>query len=354
METFKTFNIFQVAGIWKSEEIHTRVIAELLNPNSQFHDMGTAFLQKFLVALGLHEDLSETKAENISVETEVPTDTVRRIDMVISTPNYYLPFEVKIWAKDQNSQVYDYYQFACSKAREDNQKTPHIYYLTPDGHDPSGWSLGGADDELPVVTLSFQKDILPWLNDCITNTAQPIPTDVLEIMKQLRDNIQGYPGEGESERHPGHPCFSKWWKEDVLDRIYQTLCQQYNLSWTECTDRYITCTLHKENNLEFALRVKKETKDSVSLHLICGITMENEKPNYALAGPYIYDHPQEYKALLSNTFFNPENVSGSTSKSTWNRLKGMDHKNQDGISPEVCLGKIEEVLSWLKESLKKS
>ena len=44
----KTFNIFQVAGIWKSEEIHTRVIAELLDPNSQFHDMGIVFLEKFL------------------------------------------------------------------------------------------------------------------------------------------------------------------------------------------------------------------------------------------------------------------------------------------------------------------
>ena len=61
---------------------------------------------------------------------------------------------------------------------------------------------------------------------------------------------------------------------------------------------------------------------------------------------------QEYKALLSNTFFNPENVSGSTSKSTWNRLKGIDHKNQDGIGLEACLEKIEEVFSWLDNDIK--
>ena len=343
----KTFNIFQVAGIWKSEEIHTRVIAELLNPNSQFHDMGTAFLQKFLVTLGLHEDLSETKAEDILVETEVPTNNGRRIDMVISTPNYYLPIEVKIWARDQKSQLHDYYDYA----KKQGKAVPCIYYLTPDGHTPSAWSLGGADGELPVFTLSFQENILPWLNDCFTTTDQPIPTDVLEIMKQLRDNIRGYPGE--DKHQPGKMGFSSTeWHEDILDKIYQTLCQKYNLSWTECTYQYMTCTLHKENNLEFSLRVKKETKDSVRLHLICGITMENEKPNYALAGPYIYNHPQEYKALLSNTFFNPENVSGSTSKSTWNRLKGIDHKNQDGIGLEACLEKIEEVFSWLDNDIK--
>lgn len=335
-----TFNIFQVAGIWKSEEIHTRVIAELLNPNSQFHNMGTAFLQKFLVALGLNEDLSKAKIEDIEVKTEVSTDNDRRIDMIISTPNYYLPFEVKIWAKDQRSQLHDYYDYA----KKQGKAVPCIYYLTPDGHDPSGWSLGGIDDELPVVTLSFQKDILPWLNDCITNTDQPIPTDVLEIMKQLRDNIRGQ----------RLMCFSQWDPNDTLDKIYSELSQRYNLSWTECTDHYITCTLHKENNLEFALRVKKETKDSVSLYLICGITMEHEKPNYALAGPYIYDYPQEYKDLLSNTFSNPENVSGSTSKSTWNRLKGIDYKNQDGMGLEACLEKIEEIFSWLKDTPKKN
>ena len=97
----KTFNIFQVAGIWKSEEIHTRVIAELLDPNSQFHDMGIVFLEKFLEKLKLgeldkqrlHEDLSKAKdkakdttAEDIiKVETEVLTDNGRRIDMVIKT-----------------------------------------------------------------------------------------------------------------------------------------------------------------------------------------------------------------------------------------------------------------------------
>lgn len=256
----KTFNIFQVARIWEAEEIHTRVIAELLNPNSQFHDMGTVFLEKFLDMLGLGEDLSKENAEDITVEPEVPTSNGRWIDMVISTPKHYLPFEVKIRARDQKNQLYDYYRYACEKARKFGKKVPYIYYLTPNGHNPSDWSLGSADDKLPVCTLSFRKDILPWLEECIKNTDAQSHIDLVEIMKQLRDNIQGHPSEG--QYHPGREGFSEWTPRNILDDIYKKLCQQYNLLWTECSEpyKYMTFRIHKEKNLEFALRIKKRTK----------------------------------------------------------------------------------------------
>lgn len=360
----ETFNIFQVAGIWKSEEIHTRVIAELLNPNSRFHDMGTVFLQKFLVALGLDEDLSKAKIEDIEVKPEVSTDNGRSVDMVISTPHYYLPFEVKIEAKDQNSQVYDYYQYACSEARKVNKKTPHIYYLTADGHAPtersrkSSANSSAPYDELAdgaYLQLSFQELILPWLNDCIKNTDQPISADVLEIMKQLRDNIQGHPGEGEGEYQPAHQGFSEWWPKDILDQIYSELFRRYNLprtEWTECNGCYITCRIHKEGGLEFALRIKKEKEDSLRLHLICGHTQGDGNPDYGAAGSYIQDHPQEFQDLLSKTFSKRENINDSTAKSTWDRLKSTDHKSQDGIGLEACLEKIEEIFSWLDHDIK--
>ena len=76
-----------------------------------------------------------------------------------------------------------------------------------------------------------------------------------ELMKQLRDNIQGYP-----------PCPKRYsgfssWQTDILDEVYQELCNRnYNLSWTECTDQYMTFTLHKKASLEFALRMKKKSE----------------------------------------------------------------------------------------------
>lgn len=360
----KKFNVFQVSGIWKSEEIHTRIIAELLNPNSEFHELGAIFLQKFLARLEPKSDLFSGELEDIKVETEVYTvekgqrdakSKERRIDMVIETTHYYLPFEVKIWSGDQKSQLYDYYQYA-----EKQEKTvPHIYYLTPNGHKPRDWSRKSStsDDSLDpsrVRTLSFQNDILPWIEDCIKIADDSHHCDILEILKQLRDNIQGYPSE--TTLCPDRrSVFSSWWQSDILDDIYQELSQQYNLSWTECTDQYITFTLHKRDTLEFALRIKKKAEDCVSLHLICGVIQDDGTPDYAEAGPYIYDHPNDFESLLSETFSDHEKVKDTTAKSVWERMNViLCEKTNDSSSiswAKVCSSKIEEVFSWMNNNI---
>lgn len=340
----KKFNIFQVANIWKAEEIHTGVIAELINPGSQFHDMGAVFLDKFLLWIG-KPHLSSEKLEDLkhaTVETEVPTDKGRRMDMVISTTSFYLPFEVKIWAGDQDRQLADYYDFAQRKAEEQGQTVPGVYYLTPDGHDPSVQSRGGLSDN-QIFQLSFEGHILPWLEDCIK--VPDIPPDVLEIMKQLHDNIKGQPN---TQARPGIqsiPGFSRWnGEKDVLEEIYD---KYFSLSWTECTDDYMTFTLHKEGALEFALRVKKEGGGKTRLFLICGVTREDGKPDYASAGDYIAGHEDHFKTLLDRTFqegdFKAKVKSG---KSAWNRLPNIDR--YQGLDAGQCCAEIEEILNQLR------
>ena len=357
--TRKRFNIFQVAGIWKSEEIHTRIIAELLNPGSTFHNMGAAFLKRFVTEVLQLPDLQE-ELPSAAVKTEVPTKNGRRIDMVIETAHNYLPFEVKIWAGDQESQLYDYYQYAQKKQ---GKTVPCIYYLTPDGHEPSDWSVksstgGSSLDRGKVQTLSFHNNILPWLEGCIRLADDSHHYDVLEIMKQLRDNIQGSPFC--PQRHPGFLFL----KTDILDEIYQVLCNRnYDLLWTECTDQYMTFTLHKKGSLGFALRMKKKSETCVSLHLICGVIQENKTPDYAKAGPYIYDSPDEFETLLSEAFSDSdrEKVKHTTWKSDWERMKVILCERPHGSSlaawASACSDEIEEVFSWLNtdvyERLKK-
>lgn len=294
----KRFNIFQVAGIWKSEEIHTRIIAELLNPNSKFHEMGTAFLQKLLDRLGLKEDLS--LKESIKVETEVHTVGEgkenekcknRRIDMTIETRHYYLPFEVKIWAGDQESQLYDYYQYACSYAEQHGKnRPPCIYYLTPDGHAPSVWSIksstgdGGLDNK-DFCQLSFRETVLLWLDDCMNDTDKQISADVLEIMRQLRDNIDANFLLG----------------EDILDAVQQEL-SCYHIEWTECTDKYRTFTLKKEGNWEVALRIQKYYS-KVKLSVICGhVEDTDDGPQISYAGNR---EREQIQHLLEDAFTSP-------------------------------------------------
>lgn len=350
----KTFNFFQTARIWADEQSHTGVIAELINPESQFHDVGGALLKKLVEVLGL--PVQPEELSGATVNTEAPTPQSRRIDMVIETKSCYLPFEVKIWAKDQKKQLQDYYKFA-EKHRE-NKKASVIYYLTPNGHVPDEQSKGTLADS-SIQLLSFQAHILPWLNVCMNDKDIQLPEDVREIMRQLRDNIQGYPGNG--GYHPlRHPGFSKWKERDFLDDLYCELSKRYNLPWTECSGEYITFTLRKEGRLEFALRIKKEGEDAVSLHLICGLRpSENGTPDYRgeeKVNPYILQHFDEYERLLSGTFANRENVN-KTADSKWDRMKIIHCKKGDGDSLETwaaaCLQEIEMVFSWLQDDVKK-
>lgn len=176
-----------------------------------------------------------------------------------------------------------------------------------------------------------------------------IPPDVLEIMKQLCDNIRGEPN---TQVRPGVPlkCFSHWEKTDVLDALYQKL-SIYDLLWTECTPTYMTFTLNKMEfgtaSLEFALRIKKERakkeregnaeyEDQVRLYLICGLTQEDGKPNYASASSYISKNYENFETLLADTF-KESGLKVKSGKTTWDRLP-----------EEVCCENAGECYEWIK------
>lgn len=308
----KKFNVFRVAGIWKAEEIHTRIIAELLNPSSSFHDNGADFLKKFASALNL--PIPPRELPGARVETEVHTNEGdksgrdRRIDMVISTQSCYLPFEVKIWARDQESQLYDYYQFAAKQRKE---PPAAIYYLTPDGHAPSLWSLESGTEEagqVKVCPLSFQAHILPWLEDCLKDGHILIPSEVREMMEQLYDNI----------------AHNFTVEEDILDAVEQEL-RNYQLEWTECTVDYRTFTLETVKNRTVALRIKKYYggNQKVKLSVIFGRKEETDgrpRINYAVALGV-----EEAKPLLEKTF-------SSTEYLNLNQKRGWDWLQQCVVS----------------------
>ena len=83
-------------------------------------------------------------------------------------------------------------------------------------------------------------------------------------------------------------------------------------------------------SLEFALRLKKERvkkeregraeyEDRVRLHLICGLTQEDGKPDYAAAGSYISKNPEDFEMLRANTF-EKIGFEVKSGKATWDWL----------------------------------
>ncbi len=187
----KDYNIFSVLQIQSKEVLICRMIADLLNPRGQ-HGAGAEYLKIFLRdCLGM-EKMDTKLADQAIVTAEYAIDDERRIDIVIEIGSYFLPVEVKIYAADQKSQCFDYYQYA--KRRDAQEK---VYYLTLDGHRPGKDSTSSGSQSVPeedIVCLSFREHILNWLKACKSceNTGM-VP--ILEQFIQNIEQISGYTSE---------------------------------------------------------------------------------------------------------------------------------------------------------------
>jgi hypothetical protein len=188
----KSYNIFSVLQIQSKEVLTCRMIADLLNPRGE-HGSGAEYLKLFLNnILGINE-VADDDIKLSVVTAEYVIDDERRIDIVIEVGKFFIPIEVKIYACEQQSQCYDYYEFA--RRKDTNAK---VYYLTIDGHLPTEYSTSGAYGKISksnIVCLSFKEDILKWLRNCKTVGN----TEMVSILDQFIESIEtlvGYKGEG--------------------------------------------------------------------------------------------------------------------------------------------------------------
>ena len=70
-----------------------------------------------------------------------------------------------------------------------------------------------------------------------------------------------------------------------------------------------------------------------------------------------YDHPDDFKDLLSETFSVREKVKDTTGKSVWDRMNVIFCEKPDNRSSaawlSACSSKIKEVISWLNNDVQK-
>ncbi len=149
----------------------------MLNPKGS-HGQGSLFLELFLKELKLEGFLDESKAD---VFTELTTE-FGRIDIFIKDTNgHAIIIENKIYAADQPEQLKRYNDFALNKYGQGNYL---VLYLTLNGEDASEDSAGMVD----YTRLSYAKNILSWLNDCIEKSAT-LPL-IRETLIQYRNHIK--------------------------------------------------------------------------------------------------------------------------------------------------------------------
>lgn len=181
----RSFNVFSVLFREKDEvSLHSRFIAELLNPHGQ-HGKGGTFLRLFLDRIPGSDALVDV-ADSCSVQREVSG-----IDILIRCGRKAVILENKINAGDQKRQLERYFEYV-----RDSLKVPEdeirIVYLTLDGHKPSEKSVGGLDKK-KIDRVSYKKEVLGWLEDCIRESAQdPALRESLVQYRQLVKKITGH------------------------------------------------------------------------------------------------------------------------------------------------------------------
>lgn len=181
------FNIFEIANIGTNEVVICRVLYELLSPNGR-HYQGSLYLKSFMKEV-LKLDITDEEILTASVFREYGINN-RRIDLVIETNDKFIPIEVKIYAEEQKNQCKDYYKKA---------KNSNIYYLTRFGDGPSDYSLGGLSEK-NITLISFERDILEWLDICLREKETITIAPIREVILQLAAMIRKFTDKMEDEK----------------------------------------------------------------------------------------------------------------------------------------------------------
>lgn len=182
------FNIFEIASIGTNEVIVCRVLYELLSPKGS-HYQGRLYLKSFIKEV-LKVDISDEELNTANVYREYIIDNNRRIDLVIQTKDKFIPIEVKIYAGEQKNQCYDYYKKAINS---------NVYYITRFGDAPSEYSLKTLSNN-KVTLISFERDILDWLDTCLREKETIMIAPIREIILQLSAMIRKFTNKMEDEK----------------------------------------------------------------------------------------------------------------------------------------------------------
>ena len=150
----ENFNIFKILDLSGKENVHSDIIATLLNPKGS-HNKGVLFLKLFLKeCLNITE--KEFDVNNIIVKREDKRDN-GRIDILIkNSKNQEIFIENKIYAGDQENQI----------VRYKKHKPYKMVYLTLYGHDASKNSKGDLEKGKDYILISYKNHIKQWLEKC--------------------------------------------------------------------------------------------------------------------------------------------------------------------------------------------
>ena len=174
----EAFNVFRMCKVDHYENLHSAILAELLNPEGS-HGQGDIFLRLFLESSGVPVP-SGFCTENALVRTEYAMETGRLDILIDDQIGHAVIIENKIYAADQEAQLQRYDTFA----REHFAAGYSMLYLTLYGSEASKNSVAGVE----YTPISYQNTILGWLERCLQTVYDK--ASLREILIQYKKHIQ--------------------------------------------------------------------------------------------------------------------------------------------------------------------
>lgn len=153
------FNIFSIVGVDHYENTHSKIIAELLNPNGT-HGLKSKLLECFIETLDEKFTIQSFNFDKVQVATEHITEE-GRLDILIKDNNKKaIIIENKLYASDQAEQLKRYEKYAQTFFANGHQ----ILYLTLFGNNATDQSGEGVN----YLPISYKEDIVKWLENCVS------------------------------------------------------------------------------------------------------------------------------------------------------------------------------------------
>ena len=144
--------------------LHTPLLGWLLDPKGD-HGLGKEPLSRFLSML----EIDGAGADHAQVWRERSFPEHGRVDLMIRLPGCCLVIENKLYAADQEAQLWRYQRVLAAEVAP--PVTSHLFYLTLDGCEPSPTSVSAPADagdapgleEGSYQCISYETEIHSWL-----------------------------------------------------------------------------------------------------------------------------------------------------------------------------------------------
>lgn len=335
----KSANILYMLGVENKEVIICRLLASLIEPNG-LHCLGIEPLKIFLKCINVNKKYSDNMLSNAMVETEELISDNRRVDIVIHIDNDVIPIEVKLYAKDQDAQLCDYFNYYKAIDKETDKDIDKIYYLTIDGKKPSKSSVGNLKKE-NYSCISFFKEIYSFLFD-LENSSMGAENDLIKIIKDFKEVISNLKSDEENMEkiiEKITKCFED--NNNQVENEFLQIVKYSDKIWDEIRFLTLKNSIEEKTNNKYSLKREIKNKGELDFDTYCkyAITYDGREVAYLAIEQNLYivikDKEERKNFEVQNS--NSDSKTYETNKEyVWKYIKINDKKwDLKNVDPDI-------------------